>query len=207
MTTNELRWFYPGAIPENVQVWFEQNCLIDKKQAPQEREDWYLYSPECDYLGIKLRQGRLEVKWRKAEFGTVRFGELVEGKVEKWHKWLCEDSTGESFQPAMVLENSVWVNVQKVRHSQLYQVLPDFSAQPVISNEQIDNGCSVEITELRVENQAWWSLAFEAFGEDARLLENLRLTTSRVFNTYRWSKLLAADSYAYPHWLKVIRNS
>jgi hypothetical protein len=202
--TNELRWFYPGTIPEEIEVWFGQNCLIDQMQLPEEREDWYLYTPKCDFLGIKLRQGRLEVKWRQAEIGVVGFGELVEGKAEKWGKWLCDDPTGESFQRATFLQTSSWINVQKVRYAKLYQVLPDYSTQSVATKEHIDNGCSLEVTYLIIQDHAWWSLAFEAFGEDARLMENLQAVASLVLNTYRGTKLQAEDSYAYPHWLGLV---
>lgn len=198
LTTIELRWFYPGTIPNEMEEWFPQNC------SPEKREDWYLYAPGCDYLGIKLRQERLEVKWRKAELGLVRFGELVEGKAEKWGKWMCSDSTGESFQPAMVSGNSMWVNVQKVRRLQHYQILADSSVQAVAGNENIDNSCSVELTQLLIQEQTGWSLALEAVGEDSHLLENLQLTANWVFNNYQGSKLVAVNSYAYPHWLELI---
>ncbi len=204
LTTYELRWFYPGKIPEQIQHWFEDNCLIKPIQPSETRDDIYLYSPECKFLGIKLRQGRLEVKWRKAELGLINFGEFVEGKAEKWGKWLCCDPTEESFQPQQVLNNPVWVSVQKSRYSQHYQVSPEFSPRSVTANENIGNGCSVELTQLVVRENAWWSLAFEAFGDDARLMENLQLTASWVFNTYRGSKLLAVDSYAYPSWLALV---
>ncbi|BBD57477.1 hypothetical protein NIES2109_02430 [Nostoc sp. HK-01] len=198
LTTIELRWFYPSQIPIEIEEWFPQNC------SPEKREDFYLYAPQCDYLGIKLRQERLEVKWRKAELGVLRFGELIEGKAEKWGKWICNDSTGESFQPAMVFANSVWVNVQKLRRLQSYKILPDSSVQAVAINESIDNGCSMEITQLRIQEQTWWSLALEAVGEYTHLQENLHLMASCVFNNYRGIKLIAANSYAYPHWLDLI---
>ncbi|WP_193198356.1 hypothetical protein [Nostoc sp. MG11] len=204
LITNELRWFYPGTIPEDIKLWFQQNCLVDSLQSPETREDLYLYSPGCDYMGIKLRQGRLEVKWRQAELDLLRFGELVEGRAEKWGKWLCCDSTGESFQPATVLDNASWVSVQKVRYSQLYQVLPDSSVQPVVSNENIDNPCTVEITSVVARDNPWWSIGFEASGEDVRLIDNLQTTASSIFYTYRGSRLVAADSYAYPHWLGLV---
>jgi hypothetical protein len=204
--SHELRWFYPGNLPENIQLWFQHHCLLDSLKSPETREDVYLYSPGCDYLGIKLRQGRLEVKWRQAELGVMDLGELVTGKAEKWGKWLCEDSKGESFQPAMVLGNPSWVTVQKVRYSQLFQVLGDFSVQAVATNERLDNGCSVEITNLTVREKAWWSLAFEAFGEDSQMQENLQATASSVFQTYQSSQLAIANSYAYPHWLGLIAH-
>lgn len=198
LTTNELRWFSQGTIPPEMEAWFPQNC------SPQKREDLYLYAPGCDYLGIKLRHERLEVKWRKAEMGVLRFGEFVEGKAEKWAKWLCSDSTGESFQPATLRSNSTWVKVEKVRRLQSYQILPDSSIQPVVDNDSMDNGCSVEITQLLIQEQNWWSVAFEAIGEDTHLLENLRLTASCLFINYRGAQVIAANSYSYPHWLEVV---
>ncbi|MDZ7960609.1 MAG: hypothetical protein RMY34_22465 [Aulosira sp. DedQUE10] len=219
LISNELRWFYPGKLPKNIQMWFQKTFLVEPLQAPEAREDVYLYSPGCDYLGIKLRQGRLEVKWRQAELGVMSFGDLATGKAEKWGKWLCEDANAESFQPTMVLSNPVWVSVQKVRYSQLFQVLADFSAQPVATEERLDNGCRVEITNLVVKENAWWSVAFEAFGEDSRLRGNLQATGNWVFNSdrnYQLAILLQshfstrgcanvnANSYAYPHWLEII---
>lgn len=201
LTTYELRWFYPGEIPEGIELWFKQYCLINSHEPREERSDLYLFSTESEFLGIKLRQGRLEVKWRTAELGVVNFGSFVEGKVQKWRKWLCCDSTGESFQPSLVADNPIWVNVDKIRYSQFYQVLPDSLVQPVPETEGIDNGCSVELTHLVMRENPWWSLAFEARGEDAFLMNNLQATARRVFNNYRGLNLLTLNSYAYPTWL------
>ncbi|MGL4619835.1 MAG: hypothetical protein ACRCZS_12370, partial [Chroococcidiopsis sp.] len=63
----ELRWFISGELPLEVSSWFEQDKLGGQLQAPETREDVYLYVPECEYMGLKLRQGRLEIKWRQAE--------------------------------------------------------------------------------------------------------------------------------------------
>ncbi|RUR77096.1 hypothetical protein ACF3DV_08205 [Chlorogloeopsis fritschii PCC 9212] len=201
LTTYELRWFYPGKVPEEIQLWFEQDCLVQPLQPPETREDIYLYSPESEFLGIKLRQERLEVKWRKAELGVLNFGDSVEGKAEKWGKWLCCDSKQESFELEQVVNNPVWVSVQKVRYSQIYQVLPELLLQPVSDNENIDNGCRVELTHLVIQESNWWSIGFEAFGEDSRLMNNLQITANRAFNNESGSKFLADDSYAYPSWL------
>ncbi|MBD2362437.1 hypothetical protein H6G36_14810 [Anabaena minutissima FACHB-250] len=206
LTTNELRWFHPGTLPSDILVWFQQNCLIDQLQPPEVREDVYLYAPGSDFLGIKLRQGKLEVKWRKAELGIVDFGKLVAGKAETWAKCSCSDSTGEIFQPATVLGNAAWVSVRKVLYLQLYRVLPDFSLIPLTNHENINNGCSVEITQLIVQNSPWWSLALEANGDDVRLMANLQATVNSVFNTYQSVELQVANSYAYPHWLGLIKS-
>lgn len=202
LLTAELRWFYRGTLPEEISHWFQQDCLGEQLEPPEEREDLYLYSPGCDYLGIKLRQGRLELKWRKAELGVVRFRDRVEGKAEKWGKWLCEDPTGESFQPTTVV--GTWVGVKKVRLQRQFQVLAGKSIKPVPVNESIDQGCTVELTHLGINGNSWWSLAFEAEGEDDCLIDNLQAVGSWVFESYRGPKLQGEDSYAYPRWLSIV---
>ena len=201
--TAELRWFYRGTLPSEIFQWFQQDQLGGHLAPPEEREDLYLYSPGCEYLGIKLRQGRLEIKWRKAELGVVHFGDRVEGKAEKWGKWLCEDPTAESFQPADVVGKS-WVSVKKVRSQRQYQVFPGESITAVPVTESIAQGCNVELTQLSINGNAWWSLAFEAEGEDDCLMEHLQAVATWVFKSYRGSNLQAEDSYAYPSWLCVV---
>ena len=197
LTTAELRWFNHGILPKEISDWF--NCLGDDLAPPEEREDLYLSYIGCDYLGIKLRQGRLEVKWRQAELGRVRFGQL-EGKAEKWGKWLCEDPTAESFQLTSVV-GKTWMSVKKVRAQRQYQVVPGKSIIAVPVTKSIDQGCNVELTHLGINGNAWWSLAFEAFGEDDCLINTLQAVANWVFKNYRGPELQVEDSYAYPKWL------
>ena len=201
LTTTELRWFKLGTLPKEISQWFQQDQLGDLA-PPEEREDVYLYTPGCEYMGIKLRQGRLEVKWRKAELDNLRFGNQVEGKVEKWGKWLCEDPTQQSFQPQDVV--GTWVSVKKARSQRKYQVIPGESIVVVSVNQSIDQGCNVELTLLSVNGNDWWSLAFEAFGKEDYLSDNLKVVASDVFKNYRGLELQSQDSFAYPRWLSMI---
>lgn len=203
LVSAELRWFERGRVPDAIAQWFQQDELGDYLAPAEERVDVYLYLPTCEYMGIKLRQGRLEIKWRKAELGILRFGDTLEGKAEKWGKWLCEDPTQESFQPQDVGGRS-WVSVNKVRLQRPYQILPDKSIKAVPLTESIDQGCSVELTQLSINNNNWWSLGFEAFGEDDCLMDNLQAVASEVFKTYHGLELQSQDSYAYPTWLSFV---
>lgn len=200
LTTIELRWFDRGTLPEAMIDWFKSADLGDQLGEPEERQDLYLYSVGCEGLNIKLRQGKLEIKWRQAELTQLSFSDQLEGKAEKWIKWSWEDSTAQNQIPKELVGNP-WVNVTKVRSQRLYQVLPDQSVTAVPITESIDSGCTVELTQLRVLNQDWWSLAFEASGDDTQLMENLQAVVSWVFQTYPGSKLPVEDSFAYPSWL------
>ncbi len=183
LTSIELRWFYRGTLPPEIQDWFDSQALLEPPEAPEQREDFYLLLPECETLGIKLRQERLEIKWRKAELGVLRFGDNAEGKAEKWVKWICEDNTVESLVKVDVESKANWVGVLKVRSLRKYP------------------NCNVEITRLTIEGNSWWSFAFEAYGEEANLMDNLQSAANIVFQTYSGSNFQLQDSYAYPKWL------
>lgn len=186
LTTLELRWFSHGTPSLEVEQWFSANCPGKLLGLPEEREDLYLYTPGCEYLNIKLRQGSLEVKWRKSELGILRFGNCWEGKVEQWRKWICEDPTEQSILPAEVVGKGPWVAVRKRRSQRRYQ------------------GISYELTQLSVKNHDWWSVAFEMAGEDTKQISKFEGVVNQVSKTYRGLELTVSDSYAYPHWLSLL---
>lgn len=183
LTTLELRWFSPGAPSKEVDHWFNVDCPGELSGLPEEREDLYLYIPDCDYLNIKLRQGSLEVKWRKAELGDLHCGECWGGKIEKWLKWICEDPDKQSMLPANITEEKAWVGIKKKRSQRCYQ------------------GMTYELTQLTVRNDTWWSIAFEMATEDSRKLDSFEELVNQVSQTYRGPKLRYEHSFAYPTWL------
>lgn len=183
LTTLELRWFYPGIRPLEVEQWFNNDCPGELLGLPEEREDWYLYTPDCPYLNLKLRQGSLEVKWRKRELGRFRFGNFWEGTVEEWLKWSCDDPAQEIIVPGDSEGKRSWVGVRKVRSQRLYQ----------------DIAC--ELTQLTVRNQAWWTVAFELQGEAASQLDQFNHIIGWISQTYQGLELQLENSYAYPTWL------
>lgn len=184
LTSIELRWFYPDTLPPLIQDWFSSDSLNEPLEAPSQREDFYLRLPQCETLGIKLRQERVEIKWRKAELGLLRKGN-VEGKAEKWVKWMCDDKAAQSLVTVDIESKAHWVSVMKQRQLRKYP------------------NCNVEITNLNIEGNAWWSLAFEAYGEEADLMDNLQSAANLVLPTYSGANLQLQDSYAYPKWLAI----
>lgn len=197
LTTAELRWFCRGEIPDAIAQWFASDSLGVHLAPSEEREDVYLYIPASDFVGIKLRQARLEIKWRNAELGVLQVGQVV-GKAEKWRKWLCEDHTKESFLASEVT-GKAWVSVKKKRTQQKYQVTSQQSVVAIPIEQSGDRICSVELTQLELYHQAWWSLAFEASGKAE--FETLKLVAEFISQSNADLKLQLEDSYAYPHWL------
>ena len=107
--TEEIRWFFSGTTPKSVTAWYEAQVCAASDQPP--RTDFYLRLDDDDSLGIKLREGRIEVKQRKEAGGLVQLSEKVVGQVEAWRKWSFDLAETEE----SVAEATQWVGVWKAR--------------------------------------------------------------------------------------------
>ena len=204
-TTWEMRWFYPGIPPATVEQWFFGDRPGELLAKPDEREDVYLYTiPVCEYLGIKLRQGKLEVKWRNAELGVIGFGQNWQAKLEKWVKWVCDDPTATNMTPASVLDNGAWISVKKSRCQRIYKINIDTEIQLLPIQQPMDQACAVEFTKLNINGLDWWTVAFEAFGEDVSMTDMLLPAAELIFKNYQGVDLQPQDSFAYPKWLSLV---
>ena len=65
----EARWFMRGAVPVEALDWIKRWDL--PPTTPDEREDHYLRLPETAAIGVKLREGRCEVKRRDIDLGQA----------------------------------------------------------------------------------------------------------------------------------------
>lgn len=94
----EVRWFFEGAVPGSVETWFRESPAIGGERGavdwPRDdagglawRDDRYRVVPGAADLGIKWREGRLQVKGRETTLGTWPFGERAAGLAERWIKW------------------------------------------------------------------------------------------------------------------------
>ncbi|MFN2285080.1 MAG: hypothetical protein ACK2UQ_11710, partial [Anaerolineae bacterium] len=66
--TVETRWFYPGIIPSDVLAWYHYGERAPEAQPT--RIDYYLRLSDHGDLGIKLREGRIEIKQRAKQYGA-----------------------------------------------------------------------------------------------------------------------------------------
>lgn len=195
----EMRWFCSGTLPKSMGQWFGSESLGGYLSPPEEREDIYLLLPSCDYLGMKLRGKTLEVKWRQSELGAMHFGNRWEGKAEKWLKWVCPDTMAPV--SADIIATGQWVGVKKKRSLRLYHVSEPGALMSVPVEAPIPQGCTVEVTQLNINGNAWWTVGFEAFGSESSLTETLQTVASWVSKSYQGQKLKAEDSCGYPNWL------
>ena len=200
--TMEVRWFHRGMLPADVVTWFQQGerCPVE----PAQRVDHYLRVAEGASLGIKLREGHIEIKQRHQQFGMTQLHLQVSGLVEHWRKWslpLIEpnDQPGHVAQPA-----SDWIGVYKERRLQRYRITNGAELIAIPATHYPDQGCDLELTRVQASDRTWWTLSFEAFGDESVLQQNFALATKRILGRADPPVLGVEDSYGYPRWLQIL---
>lgn len=197
--TVEVRWFMPGPAPAEVSDWFHREQ--PKSFAEPERVDSYLRISDTDSLGIKLRQGRIEVKQRTRQLGLVQLHRQAKGLVEQWRKWSFS-LVGAGYDLSQQPEPAgAWLAVKKERLLRTYRLTANWQVAPAALDAS-GPGCDMELAQVTVGEKVYWSLCFEAFGEEAKLEQNLLLVASHVLETTRPPRLPAERSFGYPRWLQ-----
>jgi hypothetical protein len=204
--TVEVRWFYFGEIPTDVKKeYFRNEGYIE---AQPERVDSYLSIAGDTDLGIKIREGRLEIKHRTSTFGTCNFGSQVSGILEGWEKWGF--AITERFYSHNVKDTDGWVKVRKIRWLKKFQATKDLGVKPILSNIQIDLGCEWELSKVQLIglNGIWWSTAFEAFGGNCATREKILIEVVKNYlkPTKNWD-YKNENSLSYPAWLNLLISS
>src|ERR1700733_11784409 len=105
----EVRWFISGSLPEKLRTWFEQGILVaaDRKK----RTDHYLCLPGMTSIGVKLREGKFEVKRRDADLGLATIGSRAIGRLGLWRKW----SFTIADEAAEKAPDNHWCSIEKTR--------------------------------------------------------------------------------------------
>ena len=191
----EVRWIFPGQLRGAVARWFARFPA-----AMESRQDTYLLDPPARGLSVKVRAGELfEVKVYRGSPGILDVPGCARGHLESWQKWSFP--CGPPGRGSRELAG--WLPVRKTRRVSRFSLaggscqvrLPGLGEQP---------GCAVEITEVRVCGEAWWTLGFEATGPPATLRSELEATAARVFadTPPGGVEFGTEDSRSYAEWLR-----
>ncbi|PSN10934.1 hypothetical protein C7271_25280 [filamentous cyanobacterium CCP5] len=197
LETTEVRWMRPGPLPEGVSHWFR--ALAAVARPAESRQDRYLLLPDHADLGIKLREGRLEIKPRVADLGVHSFGSKIVGRVETWQKWSF-DLRQNPVEPLVQLP-ARWIAVEKTRQIKAYRLGEGQSLVPVPPIATGETGCEVEIAEIFAFNQPWYSIGLEATGPAAEQESILQRLASILQPLGRDGLLTLEHSHSYPSWL------
>jgi hypothetical protein len=211
--TIEVRWFYRGILPDEIVSWF--NTLGKPLGKPDARSDFYLQSIAAD-LGVKLRQGNLEVKYRQQQLEAIEWAaNLAEGssdrdrqlyqlfassKVEYWTKWICNDRA----VPSSGTGTQGWIQVDKVRSQRLYRVEFDESIESIEIDTPRSDAAAIELTQLHLLEQDWWTIACEYLGNNISIDRQFIPLVKSLLIAYPASTTTPLVCCGYPQWLSTI---
>lgn len=195
----EVRWFLRGELPEQVRKWFAGG-KIGSSSAP-EREDVYLLFPGCESVGVKRREGRFEIKVIRGAPEAVRYAPDVNGRSDSWAKWSYGKEGVGAWIDLLEQEPAGWIAVKKLRWLRKFS-LEGTRPEEVDTTTFPDQGCNIELTDLRVVDDRWWTIGLEAFGDAENVRSHLYQVAVHFFATHAFPQSLDATcSFSYPVWL------
>lgn len=219
--SREVRWFFEGKPDQNESLkhWFETVAPIPKNPDVgqpvwqgrlDDQPDIYLIIPGSGDMGIKWREGEFQIKGRVSSLGTQVFCGRHQGEVECWVKWSYPDMPP-AYKNLFLnghKQELLTVAVQKVRAIRKVRI-DTVTGQPeeVESTTQIDRGLGIELTNLHVGGNAYYSLAVEAFPDDSAMGSAFTRVVEAFLNALTEIDLNASQSKSYPLWLDTIINA
>ena len=194
----EIRWFYQGQLPTAVFDWF--TAIDDGLVKEPPRTDYYLNPLTHDGIGIKLREGRIEVKQRVQTMQTVQVGEHICGIIEQWQKWSFLLSEQDEFTES--IQSSQWIAVTKSRQIQSFRSEWGKKLQAQFPGLPMEADCRIELTELLVQDAQWWTLGLESYGDDETAVSTKLLPAiDWIFSSRYMPQLDNQASFGYSQWL------
>jgi hypothetical protein len=219
LSTLEVRWFVSGPVEETgrgVEAWFRTRPIDGDRgrRAPIEwtpappawRRDRYLVIPGHDDMGIKWREGRLEIKGREAALGHRVLAPGIEGVCERWVKWSYAGASIERRFLELFRGGAAQgiVLVEKRRLQRCIRLDPGLGPIEVGRDAPRQRGINIELAQIRAggsPHEAHWSLAFEAFPGDPQMPEPFAQVVAGFLEGCPALRLAAERSMAYPRWL------
>ncbi|MCE7988955.1 MAG: hypothetical protein DYG89_47985 [Caldilinea sp. CFX5] len=202
LVSAEIRWFYGGELPQATLDWF---CYDELVSAPEERTDRYLIFPGSESVGMKVRKygdkHNLEVKALRGGTETLHLPNGVTGRTECWVKWSYGEEPVAPLVQALLAQANGSVDVQKKRWLRKFS-LDSGQPAPVSTDQRPAEGCTVELTQLHVQDRPYWTLALEAFGAEQQVRAHLwTVATAFLAQHSPPVSCTTVNSCSYPVWL------
>jgi hypothetical protein len=203
----ELRWFFaeqPPVLPD----WYGRRGLhFAPEESPMRRCDHYLHQKGRHDLGIKLREGHVEIKQRIGRIASSRFQDKVAGKITKWQKWSFrlaatrEGGTDEVLAITRDAHSRDWIPVYKERLLIWYEIQDEGRVVLVDMPKWIQEGCTVELTRLHCRDRLWYTFGMEAFSAGRHSRRNLLAAMDAFLAEGLELELSLRDAMDYPEFL------
>jgi len=212
----ELRWFYKGILPISVYQWFTDILPGNEKSEEKPRTDYYL-APQSIDLGVKFSRQQLQVKIRTDNVYFTLNNNNIQGSLEYWIRYDWDSlHNQENTKTDKLYDRFSSIRIDKKRLIRKYKILDNQLIQIPLTN-MTDTQCSIEITKIKVKEQAWYTLGFDWFLYNNKKPESafiadyitnnktLNKTIEELFNQYPDFKITQKlNSFGYPYFLSKI---
>lgn len=196
--TAEIRWFFKGHIPSELQSWLKR--LDGTYEEQDSRTDSYLILPDYSRLGIKLREGRMEVKKMQVTGRSYSSGG-INGTLEQWTKWSSSIEAAGNAYSLLQQDGSNWLRVQKSRAVQKYGITGSSGLTRFPDSGYPAAGIAVELSALIALEKSWWTFGIECFGEKNTVMTHLLALIPKLTTGIPLSLCRAENSAGYPEWI------
>jgi hypothetical protein len=132
----------------------------------------------------------------------VQLHPRLAGRVERWTKWSFPLADGEGDGLASVAASPQWIAVRKARALRAYRASPGGEVVPAPPGEVPPQSCTLELTQVHVAGQSWWTVGFESGGDGLGLRARLDAVVAHVVAAAEPPSLPAMDSFGYAAWLE-----
>jgi len=206
----EIRWFLEGRLPGDMQLWFETGGWA---KSERERTDQYLFLPGCMTTSVKLRDGQFEVKALTQPPCFVTYHHGINGLKDAWVKWSSARIDNDTCNRLSGRAEDCWISVNKLRRLRLFSLESKEPVEVAPGRDRLSGGCQVELTAIeawsrtqdRSSASPWWSLSFEAFGDEKAMQDGLDLVIDHFFIEPPPVSLSREHSLSYPVWLQQLK--
>lgn len=205
----EARWFFRGNADPGAEAWITSGRQASKQG---ERIDEYVLLPGCRSVGVKLREGRFEVKAATSASREFTLGSRITGRCQTWVKW-----SRPSNDKAAMQDDEQWAFVRKRRVLRIFSLASATVEEMTYGGPLLAAGCQVERTNLALilrrapdgpprdedweDSENWWTFGFEAFGRPDRIEGHLDRMLDYFAGDSAGITLPREASMSYPAWL------
>ncbi|MCG9972010.1 hypothetical protein [Christiangramia crocea] len=194
--SKEIRWFSKTE-DKAISNWFKKKSY--SFEDTEARTDFYLPLTGKKEIGIKLREGKIEVKQLIAEPEKGNLSANAEGFFERYSKWSFSTSENDSLSKEIITEKKYdWLDVKKERMGVKLKKETNGNTAIVKIDEFISYGCQIEYTRIKVKETTWYSFGLEWFGE-----KELEVDQALIHEILGDSRLNPDESMGYAEFLNL----
>ncbi|NNE77953.1 MAG: hypothetical protein HKN31_12880 [Pricia sp.] len=188
--TKEIRWFFKNE-NEHINRWFDRLEFDNFEQ----REDFYLDLGKED-LGVKLRQGNIEIKYSVGTRSKGCLNKNAWGYFEKWNKWSFSVENKEAILSGMTIDDqSKWTSVLKERKIAIL-TFEQGEENLLAADNETASSCQFEYSRIQVSDSVWYTFGLEYSGD-----LSLKIRDSLITEILGDTKFAMNQSMGYPAFL------